>query len=117
MSDWDTVTYIGKRQNAGPARHATESEVNAARRSGSAVDTEKRCTSLFPTPALLRSVPASADVCEAAPTRVLVHRTVNAGTNRMTGAIKDTAKLDRETEELHRAFLRSRSCGVHSGVC
>ena len=44
MGDWDTVTYIGKRQNAGPSRNATEAEVNQARRSGSTIETEKRCT-------------------------------------------------------------------------
>jgi len=44
MSDWDTVTYIGKRHTGGTTRHASEADVNRARRTGTEIDTAKKCT-------------------------------------------------------------------------
>ncbi|XP_022920291.1 endothelial differentiation-related factor 1 isoform X1 [Onthophagus taurus] len=70
MSDWDTVTVLKKRA---PKASAMKSEqaINAARRQGLAVETQQKSKFLG-----------------------------GAGSNKQHVATKNTAKLDRETEEL-----------------
>lgn len=82
MADWDKVTVLKKRA---PKASAMKSEqaVNAARRQGVAVDTQLKCKYYY--------------------SKNFVHYFIvsgGAGSNKQHVATKNTAKLDRETEEL-----------------
>ena len=107
-SDWDTVTVrapirlgwrvsyfprqVIRKKPASGGVLKTESAVNSARRAGGDVVTEKKCTNPF----LKRELWLKKFFLGGG------EKKVTAGSNRQTTAAKDSAKLDRETEELHR---------------
>ena len=86
MSDWDTVTILKKRA---PKASTMKSEqaVNDARRKGIAVDTQQKCM-------------ACCTLSLKVPRKRRGFFTGGAGSNKQHVATKNTAKLDRETEEL-----------------
>ena len=81
--------------------------VNQAQRRGEGVDTSKKCknttreySSSASSPSLLSlQVQVDLYICQADVVHLFA---VTAATNKQRSAAKDTAKLDRETEELHR---------------
>lgn len=92
MSDWDTVTVLRKRAPKASAMKS-ETAVNQARRQGVAVDTTQKCK----WPHRRRVVGHAGCI------RIFIYLfffTVGAGTNKQHITTKNTAKLDRESEEL-----------------
>lgn len=89
MSEWDTVTVLRKRTaKAGALK--TESAINSARRQGVPIETQQKCKPKN----RMSMIEVSTDIeCR----RII---TDGAGTNRQHVTTKNTAKLDRETEEL-----------------
>lgn len=87
MSDWDTVTVLKKRT---PKASTMKSEqaVNAARRQGLSVETQQKCKAQRS----FQNVSYHPNVSSCF--------TGGAGSNKQHVATKNTAKLDRETEEL-----------------
>lgn len=89
MSDWDTVTVLRKKAPKASAMK-TESAINTARRQGAAIDTQQKCKfENFSFYQLKYDVLTFFSI-----------QLVGAGTNKQHVATKNTAKLDRETEEL-----------------
>lgn len=84
MSDWDTVTVL-KKKAPKASTMKSEKAVNAARRQGVPVDTQLKCE--WPT-------------INPPPRVTSVNISGGAGSNKQHVTTKNTAKLDRETEEL-----------------
>ncbi|KAH0615628.1 hypothetical protein JD844_005089 [Phrynosoma platyrhinos] len=89
-SDWDTVTVLRKK---GPSAAQAKSKqaVLAAQRRGEDVETSKKCKKPE------EKTPVSVDDLPFVPS----HPLWAAGQNKQHSITKNTAKLDRETEELH----------------
>ena len=100
MDSWDEVTVIRKK----PASTSTRasSNVTTAMRTGGEIETSKKCNALFlflGRSSLTHPTPSSSSFS------LLLRLLDGAGQNRQPGAGKDTAKLDRETEDFHRQFF------------
>ena len=63
--------------------------MNAAQRQGAEIETSKKCK---------RTI-------DREEKRLIAEISVNAATNKQKSSARDTAKLDRETEELHRKAI------------
>ncbi|RDD44396.1 Endothelial differentiation-related factor 1 [Trichoplax sp. H2] len=84
--DWESVTYLRKKTPK-KSELKTKKAVTEAQRKGGDVETNKKCTK---------------NKCRTILNDVtLWTHLVAAGSNKQRSTTKDTAKLDRETEELH----------------
>ncbi|XP_065842655.1 endothelial differentiation-related factor 1 homolog [Oscarella lobularis] len=83
-TDWDTVTYLRKKAPTASQTRSAKA-VNAAQRQGAEIETSKKCK---------RTI-------DREEKRLIAEISVNAATNKQKSSARDTAKLDRETEELH----------------
>lgn len=106
MSDWDTVTVLRKRAPKASAMKS-ETAVNQARRQGIAVDTSQKCIySRFVWNSKHKCfVSVFDDFCCVLSLRCFFFSPSSmcadgAGTNKQHVATKNTAKLDRENDEL-----------------
>lgn len=98
--DWDTVTVLRKRA---PNKSTMKSDaaVNQARRQGTAIDTQQKCKYRSCSRSGRRHHPLHHYMPLICPHLL----SVGAASNRQHVTTKNTAKLDRETEELRHATV------------
>ncbi|XP_042101339.1 endothelial differentiation-related factor 1 isoform X1 [Ovis aries] len=98
-SDWDTVTVLRKK---GPtaAQAKSKQAILAAQRRGEDVETSKKCSGrLWGRAPFQTGSPVG--LLPTLPFALALHGPGAAGQNKQHSVTKNTAKLDRETEELH----------------